>query len=206
MEDKNKGGYIQINQNIMSRFQNALQRGIYQIIQEFSWVNGHDENWRAIHRSPCFASLRTISKKARVSINTVAKVLRELEQLGLISVIRRPRKTNEIHIIDNPDDKLTINNQNNKKGDIFVESNNLEDVSSSLLSVHPYNEGDGRRQQIINQIKINEKEIKGLKEKYINEEIGGDMFRDKKWHLEDEINDLIIELQRLERDEKYIKF
>lgn len=206
MEAKDKRGYIQINQNILSRFQNAQQRGIYQIIMEFSWVNGYDENWRAIHRNPCFASLRTISKKARVSINTVTKVLRELEQLGIISIIRRPRKTNEIHIIDNLNEHLTSNNQSNKKQDIQVESLTLEDVSSSLLSSNFCNSGDGRKQQIINQIKINEEEIEGLKEKYTNGEIGGDMFRDKKWHLEDEINGLEIELQRLEGDEKDIKF
>ena len=205
MQAKDKRGYIQINQNILSRFQNALQRGIYQIIMEFSWVNGHDENRRAIHRNPCFASLRTISKKARVSINTVAKVLRELEQLGVIYIIRRPRKTNEIHIIDNPDDQLTINNQNNEKGDISVESENLEDASPSLLSVQSFNGGDGRRQQIINQIKIKEEKIKGLKEKYRNGEIGGNMFRDKKWRLEDEINALKNELKRLEGGEKEVQ-
>ena len=205
MEAKDKKGYIQINQNILSRFQNALQRGIYQIIQEFSWVNGHDENYRAIHRNPCFASLRTIAKKARLSINTVSKVLRELEQIGVISIIRCPRKTNEIHIIDNPDDQLTIDNQNYIKGDIPEESDNFEDVSSSLLSVHPYNGGDGRRQQLLNQIKVKEEEIKGLKEKYTNEEIGGDMFWKTKWRLEGEVDSLKIELKRLQEGEKEVQ-
>ena len=205
MEAKDKRGYIQINQNILSRFQNAQQRGIYQIIMEFSWVNGYDENWRAIHRNPCFASLRTISKKARVSINTVTKVLRELEQLGVISIIRHPRKTNEIHIVDNPDEHLTINNHSNKKEDISAESENLEDVSPSLFSVQSFNGGDGRRQQIINQIKIKEEEIKDLKEKYRNCEIGGNMFRDKKWRLEDKVESLKIELKRLEGDQKEVQ-
>ena len=95
-------GYIQINRNILHRL-NLSQRGLLTAIMEHCYVIGHGGDKRAVHRNPCTASTETLAKESKSSRVTVIKLEREMEELGVIYIIRRKGKTNEIHIVNDPE-------------------------------------------------------------------------------------------------------
>ena len=114
-------GYIQINRDILQKL-NLNQRGLLTAIMEHCYVIGHDENKRAVYRNPCTASTETLAKESKSSRPTVIKLEREMEELGVIYITRHKGKTNEIHIVDNPEAFLRDKERRDKEYAIEKES------------------------------------------------------------------------------------